>query len=398
MTFAVKATPVPLEWSVGRFKDFGTFQTGRDHSFLDVGDVPVYGSSKNPFAYVDRPLARRRAFAIGRKGTIDKPFMLPESFWAVDTCMFYRPAKSSMGLRYSYYWATTIDWVSHSTKTALPSLTQTAVNNIHILVPPLTEQIAIADYLDKTTALLDKQRALLERKKALLQEHKKALIHEAVTKGLTLGVAMKPSGVEWIGDVPSHWHIKRCKDVMTYKKALNFDRSEKTILSLTLDGVRVNDPSNPIGLVPADYASYQVFQANDLVFKLIDLENLRTSRVGLVPMTGAMSPAYIRMSPLESYASAQFLHYFFISMWHLDVFQSLGGIGVRSSLTANELGKLEVIVPPISEQLRIAAFVKNFVAVVNRQVLQLDKKIGLIQQLKFSIVHETVTRGVPAQV
>ena len=209
---------------------------------------------------------------------------------------------------------------------------------------------------------------------------------------------MKPSGVNWIGDVPRHWLIRRCKEVMSYKKELNSNRREKTILSLTLDGVRVNDPSNPIGLVPSDYASYQIFQKNDLVFKLIDLENLRTSRVGLVPMTGAMSPAYIRMVPLDRCASSKFLHYLFMSMWHLDVFQSLGGIGVRSSLSASELGNLEVIVPPLSEQVRIAEFLDGFMALANRQILQLDRKIGLMHQLKSSLIHEAVTRGVPSDV
>ena len=89
---------------------------------------------------------------------------------------------------------------------------------------------------------------------------------------------MKPSGVNWIGDVPRHWLIRRCKEVMSYKKELNSNRREKTILSLTLDGVRVNDPSNPIGLVPSDYASYQIFQKNDLVFKLIDLDRIELEK------------------------------------------------------------------------------------------------------------------------
>ena len=107
--------------------------------------------------------------------------------------------------------------------------------------------------------------------------------------------AYKDSGVPWLGSVPEHWVVGRGKWLLGHKKDLNADGRQTNILSLTLRGVVNNDPDNPEGLVPKDYRTYQRFEKGDLVFKLIDLENLRTSRVGLVHEDGIMSSAYVRL-------------------------------------------------------------------------------------------------------
>src|SRR5262245_56091027 len=100
--------------------------------------------------------------------------------------------------------------------------------------------------------------------------------------------AMKDSGVPWLGEVPVHWEVQRGKWLFRSVKEINADRRHTNILSLTLRGVVNNDPDDPEGLVPNDYATYQFFAKDDLVFKLIDLENIRTSRVGLVHQDGIM--------------------------------------------------------------------------------------------------------------
>ena len=73
---------LPTTWKLRRFKNAGGFQTGQDHKALTEGGVPVFGSSSEPFAWVDRPLCSRKAIAIGRKGTIDRPFVIQSGFWA----------------------------------------------------------------------------------------------------------------------------------------------------------------------------------------------------------------------------------------------------------------------------------------------------------------------------
>src|SRR5436190_1699257 len=105
----------------------------------------------------------------------------------------------------------------------------------------------------------------------------------------------KDSGVPWLDEIPAHWELQRGKWLFRSPKEINRDRSNTNVLSLTLRGVVNNDPDDPEGLVPRDYATYQLFKKGDLVFKLIDLENLRTSRVGLVHEDGILSSAYVRL-------------------------------------------------------------------------------------------------------
>jgi len=98
-----------------------------------------------------------------------------------------------------------------------------------------------------------------------------------------------------LGEIPEHWEVLTSKRFHQVKKQSNSKRECDNVLSLTLRGVVNNDPDSPEGMVPKDYGTYQIFDKNNLVFKLIDLENVKTSRVGIVHEKGIMSSAYIRL-------------------------------------------------------------------------------------------------------
>lgn len=172
---------LPETWLLGRFKHAGRFETGIDHKHLASGDVPVYGSSECPFGFVNARIATGPAIAIGRKGTIDKPFVINGDFWAVDTCMFNRVASPEFELKYCFYLSTIVPWVNYSTKTALPSLTQTVVDNVPMPRPPLSEQRQIVQHLDRAITPIDRLITKTQRSIDLLREHRTALITAAVT-------------------------------------------------------------------------------------------------------------------------------------------------------------------------------------------------------------------------
>ena len=78
-----------------------------------------------------------------------------------------------------------------------------------ISIPPTTEQTAIAKFLDRKTALIDQAIGIKEKQIELLKERRQILIHKAVTRGLNPNVKMKDSGVEWIGEIPEGWEVKK---------------------------------------------------------------------------------------------------------------------------------------------------------------------------------------------
>ena len=215
-------------------------------------------------------------------------------------------------------------------------------------------------------------------------------------EGLKPYPAMKDSGVPWLGEVPEHWEMRRGKWLFCHKKQLNADRANSNVLSLTLRGVVNNDPENPEGLVPKDYATYQVFSKGDLVFKLIDLENLRTSRVGLVHEDGIMSSAYVRLVP-QLLVEIQFFFRQYFDLYQRGIYNQLGA-GVRSTLGSADLLDLSVTVPPLSEQAAIARFLDHADHKIRRYMRAKQKLIKLLEEQKQAIIHRAVTRGLDPNV
>src|SRR3990172_5416560 len=206
----------------------------------------------------------------------------------------------------------------------------------------------------------------------------------------------KESGVTWLGKIPTSWDIRRGKYLFRFKKELNLNALHTNVLSLTLRGVVNNDPDDPIGLVPKDYASYQLFRKNDLVFKLIDLENLKTSRVGLVHEDGIMSPAYIRLSPMNG-GDIRYFYYQFFDLYLRGVFNQLGA-GARATLGPNDLLDMGVVLPGLKEQTQIVQYLDTQDRRINRLIRDKLQLIKLLNEQKQAIIHRAVTCGLDPNV
>ena len=102
--------------------------------------------------------------------------------------------------------------------TKMPRASWEQIGNLSLSLPPLPEQQKIATYLDHQTAKIDALIARKERLLDLLTEQRAALISQAVTKGLNPDVKMKDSGVAWLGQVPSHWEVKKLKQITMFWK------------------------------------------------------------------------------------------------------------------------------------------------------------------------------------
>lgn len=194
-----------------------------------------------------------------------------------------------------------------------------------------------------------------------------------------------------MGRIPAHWLLHRTKVHFSFLKILNKNRNEKNVLSLTLKGVIRNNPENPEGLVPKDYGTYQRFLKDDLVFKLIDLENLRTSRVGLVPESGIMSSAYLRLRRKKN-ELVRYFYYQYFDLYSRGVYNQLGA-GVRSTLGSTDLLNLSVAVPPSDEQAAIVKFLDWANGRIDRAIRAKKKIISLLNEQKQAIIHQAVTRG-----
>ncbi len=210
---------------------------------------------------------------------------------------------------------------------------------------------------------------------------------------------MKDSGIEWIGEIPNDWPLVRFKDKYSNTKEIAKERSvEFERLALTLNGVIKRPKDDSEGLQPKEFDGYQILRENDFIFKMIDLQNISTSRVGLSPYTGLVSPAYIRFSPKEKKQYNQFVYYYLMSLYYNCVYNNLGGNGVRSALNAKDMGEFLMPFPNEAEQRRICAFLDKKKSEVDALITNVQAQIEKLKAYKQSVITEVVTKGLDSTV
>lgn len=205
---------------------------------------------------------------------------------------------------------------------------------------------------------------------------------------------MKNSGVAWIGNIPKAWGLIRYKDKYKNSKEIAGDKSRSyDRLALSLNGVIKRPKDDSDGLQPKEFDTYQVLHENDFVFKMIDLQNISTSRVGLSPYTGLVSPAYIRFCPKNKKQYPRFIYYFLMSMYYNCVFNNLGGDGVRSALNSSDMGNFLIPYPIEIEQHRIVDYLDTACSKINLLIVNQQTQIEKLKQYKQSLITEVVTKG-----
>lgn len=203
---------------------------------------------------------------------------------------------------------------------------------------------------------------------------------------------MKDSGIAWIGEIPDEWNLVQTKRFFTNtKKIVGTEVDKYDRLALTLNGVIKRSKDDSEGLQPEKFEGYQILRKNELVFKLIDLENIKTSRVGLSPYTGLVSPAYIVLS--NNFEDNRFFYYWFMFMYYNEVFNHLGGEGVRSALNAKDVLSLPVPDIQFDEQRRIADYLDRKCSQIDAIIARQQEVIEKLKAYKLSVITEAVTKG-----
>ena len=160
------------DWEQRKFADFIDVNSGKDYKHLNSGSIPVYGTGGYMLS-VDRALSDIDAIGIGRKGTIDKPYLLKAPFWTVDT-LFYAVPKQNIDLQFSLSIFKKINWKKFDESTGVPSLSKTVINSVSVSVPSYEEQQKIGSFFKQ----LDDTIALHQRKLDYLKEMKKGLLQK----------------------------------------------------------------------------------------------------------------------------------------------------------------------------------------------------------------------------
>lgn len=141
------------DWKQHKFEDVVTIGSGKDYKHLESGNVPVYGTGGYMLSVNQALSESEDAVGIGRKGTIDKPYILRAPFWTVDT-LFYCIPNKGFDLTFTNCLFQNVDWKKKDESTGVPSLSKVIINNVKTYVPSLEEQQKIASLFSELDTLI----------------------------------------------------------------------------------------------------------------------------------------------------------------------------------------------------------------------------------------------------
>ena len=243
------------------------------------------------------------------------------------------------------------------------------------------------DYVDERI-----RRYISARKKLvkLLEEQKRTLIHRAVTRGLSPNVRLKPSGVDWLGDVPAHWEVLPGRACYLLKQFLNKGLQETTILSLSYGQIKIRPEEKLHGLVPTSFETYQIIDPADIICRPTDLQNDWTSlRFGLSQHRGIITSAYMCFHThalLTREYGYTLLHTYDL----MKVFYGLGS-GLRQNLSWSDIKLLPCLVPPLTEQKAIAEYLDKATTNIDSAISRTRRQIELLSEFRTRLIADVVT-------
>ncbi len=278
-----------------------------------------------------------------------------------------------------------IDVINSSTYGAkMPRADWGFIGNLLLCFPPNSEQSAIVRYLDHIDRRIRRYIRAKQKLIKLLEEQKQAIIHQAVTRGLDPDVKLKPSG-----DIPEHWEIRRNGRLFAQRNQTGF--SELPILEVSLKtGIRVRDFENSTRKqVMSDREKYKRAVKGDIAYNMM---RMWQGAVGVAPVDGLISPAYVVARPLDGVDPRYFSNLFRTSDYMNEVDRcSRGIVKDRNRLYWEDFKQIHSPYPPLEEQTQIADAIEETKHAINHAIEQVMHEISLLREYRTRLIADVVT-------
>lgn len=266
------------------------------------------------------------------------------------------------------------------------------LGNLSVAIPPLEEQIAIANFLRRETFKIDGLISEQEKLITLLAEKRQATIYNAVTKGLNQSSSMKDSGVKWLGAVPEHWAVVRIGALFT--EVVEDGSDELPLLSVSIhDGVsdkELNDNEMDRKVTRSDDRSkYKAVQPHDLVYNMM---RAWQGGFGSVAIHGMVSPAYIVARPTRALLTPFVEQILRTQNAIVEMKRYSRGItDFRLRLYWDEFKIMQVAIPSLEEQSSIMAFIDEETKRIDALVAEATRGICLLKERSSALISAAVT-------
>lgn len=268
-----------------------------------------------------------------------------------------------------------------------PNISQATVKNLFIKYPSYDEQQTIANYLDEKCSKIDASIAALSEMKEKYLSLKKSLINETVCRGLNKNVPLKSSGIDWIGDIPEHWEVKRFKAFAYTQKGKSADYyddpAEGLDVVLSLNYLR-NDSIDFVDYADASDKS----QCCDVDNILIIWDGAGVGEI-LKSKVGVLSSTLAKLIVNERIVSKGYFWYYRNAIDYV-LKKNPTGMGIPH-LNPLVLNNMKFPIPPLEEQFSIATYLDTQCSRIDAIVENIDSKIEAYTKLKKSLISEVVT-------
>jgi type I restriction enzyme S subunit len=281
---------------------------------------------------------------------------------------------------------------------AYPAINESVLINIKIILPPPKEQQAIATFLDTQCSRIDGIITEMEQQIEILKQYKTSLITETVTKGLDKSVSMKDSGIDWIGNIPVHWEIKRLKyclgtPLQYGANETGFEFNEKEpryirITDITLDNkLKEGDKLS----LPLRIAKLYLLNDGDILFARSGATVGKTfyfdGKYGQAAFAGYM----IRATVNRKLLLPEYMYYITLGNSYQNWLNLVYSQATIQNIGANKYENFLTVCPPVKEQKQIVIFLNNRCKRVDNIIQDKRQSIETMRSYKKSLIYEYVT-------
>ena len=391
---------IPAYWSALPIKRVCRFCYGESLAGNDRanGEVVVFGSN-GPVGTHDSANTGAPCLIVGRKGSFGKVNYSADAVFAIDTTFVIDARYTQANLRWLYYTLQCARLDTISKDSAIPGLDREDAYARVIALGPTHDQRAIAAFLNRETARIDGSVERKERLIELLQEKRTALITRAVTRGLDPNVPMKDSGIEWLGEIPAHWEVKRLHHLLDPGKPLSY--------GILLPGPRLDDGTPYIGAgdvapgklrleelprtTPEIAAAYPRtrMQPGELVYAIrgsfgnVEVISEELAGVNLSRDAARIGPDNGTSSSWLKFALRSRLSLFQFGVTEIGA--TITGVNIR------DLKRTLLAVPPNGEQLVIAAYLDRETARIDALIATIRQAIDHLKEFRTALISAAVT-------
>tara|TARA_R110000764_G_scaffold221957_1_gene310532 strand:- start:2566 stop:3867 length:1302 start_codon:yes stop_codon:yes gene_type:complete len=403
---------IPEHWELTRlgtrFKERKTKVSDKDFPPLSVtknGTVPQLANAAKSNDGDNRKLVKKGDFAINsrsdRKGSSGIAYQdgSVSLIYIVMEPLNIHPIYCNYLLK-SYNFIEEFYRMGHGIVADLWTTRYDEMKAIMVGIPPLPEQTKIAQFLDDKTTKIEDAIAIKEQQINLLKERKQILIHKAVTSGLDDSVTLKDSGVEWIGEIPEHWEVVPLRHIGNTQNGLSKggEYFGTGFPFLTYGDVYKNRtvPNILSGLAEATIDDRKQFsiQEGDVFFTRTSetVDDIAFASTCLETIeNGTFAGFLIRFRPEKNILYKGYSRYYFSSSTHRPFFVGQMNLVIRASLSQDHLKRMPVLIPPLSEQKEISAYIETASQKIETAIGLKQQEIDKLKEYKSSLINEVVT-------